>query len=63
MHFYHRNKATILNNVNIFPVDKFENGTVKNVDGNVYCSNSSSAPSRIGLALQKSSLVGSRLLE
>ncbi|VDI20686.1 Hypothetical predicted protein [Mytilus galloprovincialis] len=50
-------KSTALNGVNLFPLARNKNGSIVEVDGNIFCSNSSSSPSVIGLTLFKSSLV------
>ena len=55
--YFHRNKATTLSEIDLYPLEKYENNTAVEVDGNIFCSNSSGAPSSIGLILFKSSLV------
>ncbi|CAC5360418.1 unnamed protein product [Mytilus coruscus] len=50
-------KATLLNDKDLYPQEKFDNGSLVEVDGNVFCGNSSGAPSNIGLTLYKSSLM------
>ncbi|CAC5386461.1 unnamed protein product [Mytilus coruscus] len=50
-------KATALNSINLFPLTRTDNGSIVEVDGNIFCSNSSSSPSVIGLTLFKSSLL------
>ncbi|CAC5386466.1 unnamed protein product [Mytilus coruscus] len=50
-------KATALNSINLFPLTKTDNGSIVEVDGNIFCINSSSSPSVIGLTLFKSSLL------
>ncbi|XP_076085327.1 uncharacterized protein LOC143056126 [Mytilus galloprovincialis] len=50
-------KATALNCTDIFPLMRTNNGSIVEVDSNVFCSNSSSSPSVIGLTLFKSSLL------
>ncbi|XP_063415906.1 uncharacterized protein LOC134697555 [Mytilus trossulus] len=50
-------KATSLNDIDLYPQERFANGSLVEVDGNVFCGNSSGAPSSIGLALYKSSLM------
>ncbi|CAC5370733.1 unnamed protein product [Mytilus coruscus] len=50
-------KATALNGIDLFPLMRTENGSIVEVDGNIFCSNSSSSPSVIGLTFFKSSLL------
>ncbi|XP_076117799.1 uncharacterized protein LOC143085385 [Mytilus galloprovincialis] len=50
-------KATSLNDIDLYPQEKFDNGSLVEVDGHVFCGNSSGAPSNIGLTLYKSSLM------
>ncbi|CAC5360413.1 unnamed protein product [Mytilus coruscus] len=50
-------RATLLNDIDLYPQEKFDNGSLVEVDGNVFCANSSGAPSNIGLTLYKSSLM------
>ncbi|CAG2234222.1 unnamed protein product [Mytilus edulis] len=50
-------KATSLNDTDLYPQEKFDNGSLVEVDGHVFCGNSSGAPSNIGLTLYKSSLM------
>ena len=54
---FYRSKATVLADIDLYPLTQFDNGTITEVDGNVFCSNSSGAPNSIGLVLFKSSLV------
>jgi hypothetical protein len=57
IYFFLRSKSTVLSDLDLYPVMKFDNGTLIEVDGAVFCSNSSGSPSNIGLTLFKSSLV------
>ncbi|XP_052067298.1 uncharacterized protein LOC127706680 [Mytilus californianus] len=51
-------KATTLSDIDLYPLQRFaKNGSLIEVDGNIFCSNSSSASSRIGLSLRKASLM------
>ncbi|CAG2233138.1 unnamed protein product [Mytilus edulis] len=50
-------KATALNGVDLFPLARDKNGSIVEVDGNIFCCNSSSSPNVIGLTLFKSSLM------
>lgn len=55
-------KATILADIDLFPLEQYDNGTLPMVNGDVFCINSTGAPSSIGLTLSKSSLVSSSRL-
>ncbi|XP_071123148.1 uncharacterized protein [Mytilus edulis] len=50
-------KATILTDIDLFPLEQYDNGTLPMVNGDVFCINSTGAPSSIGLTLSKSSLM------
>ncbi|CAG2242937.1 unnamed protein product [Mytilus edulis] len=50
-------KATALHGIDLFPLMRNGNGSIVEVDGNIFCSNSSSSPNVIGLTLFKSSLL------
>ncbi|XP_076113973.1 uncharacterized protein LOC143082259 [Mytilus galloprovincialis] len=51
-------KATTLSDIDLYPQQRFDNNdSLILVDGNVFCSNSTSAPSNIGLSLPKASLM------
>lgn len=60
--YYFRMKATILADIDLFPLEQYDNGTLPMVNGDVFCINSTGAPSSIGLTLSKSSLVSSSRL-
>ncbi|XP_071123054.1 uncharacterized protein [Mytilus edulis] len=52
------NKATTLIDIDLYPLQRFDNNnSLIEVDGIVFCSNTSSAPSNIGLSLYKASLL------
>jgi len=53
----YRSKATIFTDSDLYPAEKFQNGSLIEVDGDVFCSNSSGAPSNIGIVISKSSMV------
>ncbi|XP_071123173.1 uncharacterized protein [Mytilus edulis] len=50
-------KATLIPDIDLYPLEQYDNGTVIEVNGTVFCQNSTGAPSNIGITLSKSSMM------
>ncbi|KAK3099491.1 hypothetical protein FSP39_005250, partial [Pinctada imbricata] len=50
-------KATEITDLEMLPFEKFPNGTIVQVDGGIFCSNTSAAPSELDPMLSKSSMM------